>query len=76
MNIVTIKMVTMHILTYAVLDYINNLLVLLFLIYSTFLTTTFACIPVAKHCFYAKLQESCQNSAIQRWRNHSVEKIL
>ena len=64
MNIVTIKMVMMHILTYAVLDYIDNLPVLFVINVLNILMTTFACIPVVKNYYGAfsdKLKESCKN---------------
>ena len=49
MKIVAIKMVTMHFLTCAVLEYIDNLPVIFVIDYETLSKTTFACIPVAKH---------------------------
>ena len=74
MNIFTIKMVMMHTLTYAVLDYIDNLPVLILnddiCMHTCFQTLTQCGV------FFAKLQGSCKNSAIHRWRLHSVEKTL
>ena len=70
-------MVTMHILTWAVLDYIDNLPVL-FVINLFYIVNDNICLHTCCGAFFAKLQESCKNSAIHRWRNpnHSVEKTL
>ena len=72
-------MVTMHILTYVVLDYIDNL-PLLFVINLVNILDDDICLHTccqtlfALWSFFTKLQESCKNSAIHRWRQHSVEK--
>ena len=66
----------MHILTYAVLDYIDNqpLLFVVNLVKilddDIFLHTCCQTLFIV-WSFFAKLQESCRNSAIHRWRHHS-----
>ena len=79
-------MVTMNILTSSLLDYTDNLL--LFVIFVLFVINLFNIVdnniylPTCCHtlfivfALFVKHQESCNNSAIHRWRQHSVEKTL
>ena len=67
---VILKMVTMNILSSALLDYTDNLPV-------TFWTTTFAGLHGAPHYLKCLLSLSKSKKAvIYRWHHHSVEKTL
>ena len=60
MNIETIQMVSMNILTSAVLDYIENLPVIFYINLFNILNND-NCLPT----LFAKLQESCMNSKVE-----------
>ena len=75
MNIVTIKMVTMHILTYAVLDYIDNLPVLfvihLFKIHDNYICLPTYLLPNIIYSFVLSLVNSKKSVRIQQFTGNS-----